>query len=76
MRTPFLEAHLKREPVTVPKYQLLWQFYVKAGQPLHAAEILAAIAESESVLFLSTLFDRHLTRHVALTCYRTNASNT
>jgi hypothetical protein len=76
MRPPFLEAHLKREPVTVPKYQLLWQFYVKDGQPLRAAEILAALAESESVLFLFTLFHQRLTRHVALTCRWTNASNT
>ncbi|KAJ8590775.1 hypothetical protein M405DRAFT_815473 [Rhizopogon salebrosus TDB-379] len=43
MRPPFLE-------VTVPKYQLLWQFYVKDGQPLRAAEILAAIAESDADL--------------------------
>ncbi|KAJ8589192.1 nucleoporin-domain-containing protein [Rhizopogon salebrosus TDB-379] len=50
MRPPFLEPHLKREPVTVPKYQLLWQFYVKDGQPLRAAEILAAIAESDADL--------------------------
>jgi nuclear pore complex protein Nup155 len=46
MRPPFLEAHLKREPSTVRKYQLLWQFYVKNGQPLRAAEVLAALAES------------------------------
>ncbi|KAF8632618.1 hypothetical protein AX15_001820 [Amanita polypyramis BW_CC] len=46
MRPPFLEAHLKREPQTVQKYQLLWQFYVKNGQPLRAAEVLAALAES------------------------------
>ncbi|KAJ8580471.1 nucleoporin-domain-containing protein, partial [Rhizopogon salebrosus TDB-379] len=56
MRPPFLEAHLKREPVTVPKYQLLWQFYVKDGQPLRAAEILATIAESDADLPL----DKHL----------------
>ncbi|KAK2461979.1 hypothetical protein APHAL10511_006442 [Amanita phalloides] len=46
MRPPFLEAHLKRDPLTVQKYQLLWQFYVKNGQPLRAAEVLAALAES------------------------------
>ncbi|KAG6332506.1 hypothetical protein ID866_6583 [Astraeus odoratus] len=49
MRPPFLEAHLRREPGTVSKYQLLWQFYVKAGQPLRAAEILAVLAESENI---------------------------
>jgi nuclear pore complex protein Nup155 len=46
MRPPFLEAHLKREPVTVQKFQLLWQFYVKNGQPLRAAEVLGAMAGS------------------------------
>ncbi|KAF5355937.1 hypothetical protein D9756_004133 [Leucocoprinus leucothites] len=46
MRPTYLEAHLKREPVTVKKYQLLWQFYVKNGQPLRAAEILGALADS------------------------------
>ncbi|KDQ63476.1 hypothetical protein JAAARDRAFT_695291 [Jaapia argillacea MUCL 33604] len=46
MRPVYLEAHLKREPVTVQKYQLLWQFYVKDGQPLRAAEVLAALADS------------------------------
>ncbi|KAH7883515.1 nucleoporin [Phlebopus sp. FC_14] len=49
MRPRFLEAHLRREPATVPKYQLLWQFYVKNGQPLRAAEILAILAESPDV---------------------------
>ena len=46
MRPAYLEAHLKREPGTVEKYQLLWQFYVKDGQPLRAAEVLAALAKS------------------------------
>lgn len=52
MRPPFLEAHLKREPSTVRKYQLLWQFYVKNGQPLRAAEVLAALAESSQSVTL------------------------
>ncbi|KAF8898825.1 nucleoporin [Infundibulicybe gibba] len=47
MRPPFLEAHLKREPANAHKYQLLWQFYVKNGQPLRAAEVLGALAESD-----------------------------
>ncbi|KAF7306859.1 Nucleoporin [Mycena indigotica] len=46
MRPPYLEAHLRREPVTVQNFELLWQFYVKNGQPLRAAEVLAALAES------------------------------
>ncbi|KAL6309880.1 nucleoporin [Sparassis latifolia] len=46
MRPVYLEAHLRREPITVEKFQLLWQFYVKDGQPLRAAEVLGALAES------------------------------
>ncbi|KAI0082270.1 nucleoporin [Panus rudis PR-1116 ss-1] len=46
MRPVYLEAHLRREPATVEKYQLLWQFYVKDGQPLRAAEVLGALADS------------------------------
>ena len=46
IRPPYLEAHLRREPATVLKYQLLWQFYVKDGQPLRAAEVLGALADS------------------------------
>ena len=46
MRPVYLEAHLRREPIMVQKYQLLWQFYVKDGQPLRAAEVLGALAES------------------------------
>ncbi|KAI0757109.1 nucleoporin [Daedaleopsis nitida] len=46
MRPAYLEAHLRREPVTVEKFQLLWQFYVKDGQPLRAAEVLTILAES------------------------------
>ncbi|KIM48278.1 hypothetical protein M413DRAFT_439999 [Hebeloma cylindrosporum] len=53
MRPAFLEAHLRRDPATVQKFQLLWQFYVKNGQPLRAAEVLGALAES-------TQFDLHL----------------
>ncbi|KAH0838249.1 nucleoporin [Lanmaoa asiatica] len=55
LRPQYLEAHLRREPVTLPKYQLLWQFYVKDGQPLRAAEVLAILAESTDIdLDLST----------------------
>jgi nuclear pore complex protein Nup155 len=48
IRPPFLESHLRREPLTVENYQLLWQFYVKDGQSLRAAEVLATLAESSS----------------------------
>ncbi|TFK77170.1 nucleoporin [Pluteus cervinus] len=46
MRPPYLEAHFKREPHTVQKFQLLWQFYVKNDQPLRAAEVLETLATS------------------------------
>jgi nuclear pore complex protein Nup155 len=46
MRTPFLESYLKKDPVTIQKYQLLWRYYVKNNQPLRAAEVLGALAES------------------------------
>lgn len=46
MHPVFIEAHLRREPINVQKCQLLWQFYVKDGQPLRAAEVLGALAES------------------------------
>ncbi|KAF9481024.1 nucleoporin [Pholiota conissans] len=69
MRPPFLEAYLRREPATVQKFQLLWQFYVKNGQPLRAAEVLGALAES-------TQFDLHLdTRLEYLTLAVANAKS-
>lgn len=46
MRPVYLEAHLRREPVTLQKCQLLWQFYVKDGQSLRAAEVLGALTDS------------------------------
>ncbi|THH34060.1 hypothetical protein EUX98_g164 [Antrodiella citrinella] len=46
MRPVYLEAHLRREPLTEQKLQLLWQFYVKDKQPLRAAEVLSALAET------------------------------
>ena len=47
MRPKYLEAHLTREPVTMTKHKLLWQFYSKNGEPLRAAEILLALADSK-----------------------------
>lgn len=56
MRPPYLQAYLQHEPRTLDKYQLLWQFYVKDGQPLRAAEVLATLAESsECVLLIAML---------------------
>jgi len=54
MRPSYLQAYLKREPRTLDKYQLLWQFYVKDGQPLRAAEVLAALAESSEYVLSMT----------------------
>ena len=54
LRPRYLEAHLRREPVTLAKYQLLWQFYVKDGQPLRAAEVLAILAESTEYVSRAT----------------------
>jgi nuclear pore complex protein Nup155 len=54
MRPPYLQAYLQCEPRTLDHYQLLWQFYVKDGQPLRAAEVLATLAESsECVLSMA-----------------------
>ncbi|KAF8507029.1 nucleoporin [Russula emetica] len=46
MRPSYLQAYLQCEPRTLDKYQLLWKFYVKDGQPLRAAEVLATLADS------------------------------
>jgi nuclear pore complex protein Nup155 len=57
MRPSYLQAYLQCEPRTLDHYQLLWQFYVKDGQPLRAAEVLATLAESsECVLSMTPLF--------------------
>lgn len=52
MRPEYLEAHLRRDPVTEQKLQLLWQFYVKDKQPLQAAEVLGALAETSEYVLL------------------------
>lgn len=42
--------------MSAEKYQLLWQFYVKDGQPLRAAEVLLALAEStEYVVYFNRM---------------------
>jgi len=56
MRPSYLEAHLQRDPPTIEKYQLLWQFYVRDSQPLRAAEVLGTMAESTN--FSLTLSQR------------------
>ena len=54
MRPPYLEAHLRRDPPSLQKFQLLWQFYVKNGQALRAAEVLGAMAESTEYEMISS----------------------
>jgi hypothetical protein len=44
--TPFLEGHLQREPLSMQNGELLWQYYVKSGQYLKAAQTLEGLAES------------------------------
>ncbi|KZS96128.1 nucleoporin [Sistotremastrum niveocremeum HHB9708] len=44
--SPFLESYLQREPLTLQKAELLWQYYVKMGQFLRSAEILVSLSES------------------------------
>jgi len=57
MRPAYLEAHLRRDPPSLQKFQLLWQFYVKNGQALRAAEVLGAIAESTEYANSDILLD-------------------
>jgi hypothetical protein len=59
MRPAYLEAHLRRDPPSLHKFQLLWKFYVKNGQPLRAAEVLGAMAESTE--YANTFLLRSLT---------------
>src|SRR6266508_2720444 len=59
MRPPYLEAHLRRDPPSLKKFQLLWQFYVKNGQALRAAEVLGAMAESTEYEMVSCSADHN-----------------
>lgn len=54
MRPAYLQAYLQCEPRTLDKCQLLWQFYVKDGQPLRAAEVLDTLAESSECVPLDS----------------------
>ncbi|PCH33730.1 nucleoporin [Wolfiporia cocos MD-104 SS10] len=46
VRPPYLEAHLRREPVSAENLEFLWQFYVRIGSSLEAAKVLSTLAES------------------------------
>ncbi|GAA6024169.1 hypothetical protein JCM10207_005590 [Rhodosporidiobolus poonsookiae] len=45
-RTPYLEGYLRREPTTLEKSDLLWQYYVRTSHYAAAASVLAQLAES------------------------------
>ncbi|GAA6061215.1 hypothetical protein JCM10212_001536 [Sporobolomyces blumeae] len=45
-RTPYLEGYLAREPTTLEKADLLWQFYVRTSRYAAAASTLASLAET------------------------------
>lgn len=45
-RTPYLEGFLAREPTTLEKSDLLWQYYVRTSRYARAASILASLAET------------------------------
>ncbi|GAA5897035.1 uncharacterized protein JCM6883_006558 [Sporobolomyces salmoneus] len=45
-RTPYLEGYLSREPTTLEKSDLLWQYYVRTSRYAAAASVLALLAET------------------------------
>ncbi|GAA5897156.1 hypothetical protein JCM5296_002241 [Sporobolomyces johnsonii] len=45
-RTPYLEGYLIREPTTLEKTDLLWQYYVRTSRYAAAASVLASLAET------------------------------
>jgi nuclear pore complex protein Nup155 len=45
-RTPYLESYLSKEPTTLEKSDLLWQYYVRTSRYAAAASVLAALAET------------------------------
>ncbi|PWN28575.1 nucleoporin-domain-containing protein [Jaminaea rosea] len=49
LRTPFLEAYLQQEPLTLEKLEMLWQTYTRRGQGAAAARVLVGLAESSEL---------------------------
>lgn len=47
-RTPYLEGFLAREPTTLEKTDLLWQYYVRTSRYAAAASVLASLAETSA----------------------------
>lgn len=56
LRTPFLEAYLQQEPLTLEKLEMLWQCYTRRGEGASAARVLVGLAESSELDL--TLFQR------------------
>ncbi|PWN22229.1 nucleoporin-domain-containing protein [Microstroma glucosiphilum] len=56
MTTPFLEAYLQQEPLTLEKLEMLWQCYTRRGEGASAARVLVGLAESTELDL--TLFQR------------------
>lgn len=56
LRTPFLEAYLQQEPLTLEKLEMLWQCYTRRGEGASAARVLVGLAESTELEL--TLFQR------------------
>ncbi|KAK9759808.1 hypothetical protein K7432_016807 [Basidiobolus ranarum] len=46
VQTPYLEDYLQREPLTLEKLDLLWQYYVRAGHYGLAARVQSRLADS------------------------------
>ncbi|ORY01953.1 nucleoporin-domain-containing protein [Basidiobolus meristosporus CBS 931.73] len=46
IQTPYLEAYLQKEPLTLRKLDLLWQYYAKNGRYGSAARVQSRLAES------------------------------
>ncbi|KAK4050871.1 hypothetical protein OIV83_003293 [Microbotryomycetes sp. JL201] len=45
-RTPYIESYLSREPTTLEKSDLLWQYFVRMSRYGNAAVVLAHLAET------------------------------
>ncbi|KAM0790881.1 hypothetical protein ACM66B_004721 [Microbotryomycetes sp. NB124-2] len=47
-RTPYVESYLSKEPTTLEKSDLLWQYYVRMSKYGNAAIVLARLAETQA----------------------------
>lgn len=49
LRTPYIEAYLGSDPLTLEKCELLWQYHVKNGNYFSAAQVLSGLAQSDEL---------------------------